>query len=148
MNPRTDPRPLAAAVAWIHEMKTAIAMLLLALMAGTAACTAARYSDDAYILTTRLQSPYNGDYTFSTPITIHTPFTALSRNGDVRNAISGILAPSGDGGFSLDVSLCEWKSDEANIVETRNAVLRLNEPYSFSSISSAAYTRTLILSKK
>jgi hypothetical protein len=129
-------------------MTIAIAMLTLALMAGTGACTAAKNSADTYILTTRLQSPYNRDFTFSTPITIHTPFAALSRNGDVRNAISGILAPSGDGAFSLDITLSEWMSDESNIVETRNAVLRLNEPLSYSSISSVACTRTLTLSKK
>ena len=64
--------------------------------------------------------------------------------GNIVNA-HGACIVEDNGKFYL---FGEWKSDESNIVETRNAVLRLNEPFSYNSISSVAYTRTLTLSKK
>ena len=128
--------------------KWAMGMLALALAAGLAACATARAPDDAYVLTLRLQSRINPDFTMRATVTPNQPFSAARRNGNVRNAMAGVLAPPVDGVFPLDITLSEWESDELNLSETGSFRLKLNEPHAYGAVASAVHMRTLTLTKK
>ena len=130
-------------------MRTATAILALLLAAGLAACaTASHPDDDAYVLTLRLQSRFNPDFTMRTTVTLRQPFSVARRNGRIQNAMKGVLSPPVDGVFPLDITLSEWESDDFNLSETGSFRLKLNEPHSHGAIASAVHMRTLTLTKK
>ena len=129
-------------------MKIYFTVLILMLMSGITGCTTSRFIDDTFVLTVKLQSPDNSDFTASTPVTINKPFSTTKPNGEFRNTITGVLKPPVAGIYPLLLSVTEWKSEISSIQETRNVDLKLDKPFTYSSISSVAYMRTLTLSRK
>ena len=110
-------------------------------------CASTPASSDVYKLTVELKTPYNTDFTMTTVITANEPFELTKPNGNIRNTISGVLRPSVDGKFPLDLTVSEWASEKSNIKDTTELKLELDKPWSGGPVSSFVYLRTVTLSE-
>ena len=129
-------------------MKTIFAVFTLSLLTSITGCTTTDHANDFYSLSVRFQSRYNSDFTMTTPVTIpQRVFSAKKQNGDIRNSIAGALLPPHKGIYPLVITVSEWKSEEANSQLTVYKDIKMDEPYSFGSISSILSTYTITLSR-
>ena len=129
-------------------MKTILTVIMLTLLAGITGCTTTGHVQETYSLSVRFNSRYNSDFTMSTPVTIpQRVFSATKQNGDIRNSIGGALLPPHKGRYPLVITVCEWKSEEANSLLTLYTEMKLEEPISRGTINSVLSTYTITLSR-
>ena len=103
---------------------------------------------DAYTLTVELNTPYNEGYTMAAVIALDEPFELTKLNGDINNTLSGVLRPSVDGRFPLDLTVSEWESEKSNITGSTGFEVELDKPWSGGPIASFFFAKTVTLSKR
>jgi hypothetical protein len=121
--------------------------LVLAVVA-IVGCATPPAEHEAYLLTVKLQDPYNRDVTITVPVIVNQPFVLTSSNEKVQNTVSGVLKPPVSGRFPLELTVSEWESEKSNIRDTTQLTLDLDKPWSGGLVSSFVYLRTVTLSKK
>ena len=99
-----------------------------------------------FVLSVKLQDPYNRYFEIRTPVHLGKHFHATARNGTVINDISGIVRAA-TGKYALKLTVLEWQSPKSNIRDTTNFQLDLDKPQSAGPISSFVYVRTVALSR-
>lgn len=111
-------------------------------------CVTPPAAHNEYLLTVKLQDPYNRDVTITTSVMVNQPFAQTNHNEKVQNTVSGVLKPPVSGRFPLELTVSEWKSENSNIRDTTQLTLALGKPWSGGPVSSFVYLRTVTLSKK
>jgi hypothetical protein len=111
-------------------------------------CAHSPASSDSYSLTVKLNTPYNQNVIIQTSVVPDHPFELTELNGEIKNTISGVLRPTVDGKFPIDLTVSEWKSEKSNITDTTELKLELDKAWSGGPISSFVYARTVTLSKE
>ena len=123
------------------------ALCLVFVAVAIAGCATSPTTPESYLLTVRLQDPYNRDVTITTPVAVDQPFAITNRNDQVQNVITGILKPPVDSRFPMELTVSKWKSEISNMRDKEQLSLVLDKPWSSSLVSSVMYLRTVTLTK-
>jgi len=100
-----------------------------------------------FVLSVKLQDPFNRDFEIRTPVHLGKHFHATAKNGTVTTDISGLVRATSAGKHALKLTVLEWQSPMSNIRDTTDFQLDLDKPQSAGAISSFVYLRTVTLSR-
>ena len=94
------------------------------------------------------QDPFNHDFEIRIPVHLGKHFRTTATNGPVTNEISGVVRPSIEGKYALNLTVLEWQSVTDNVRDTNNFQLELDKPQTAGLISSFVYHRRVTLSRR